>query len=473
MPLSRPREARRSWLPVAAAAALAAAATVLVVSRRGYGDRVETPAVPAPQVAHSHTEPIPSLPPQPRREPAVERRVESAVAQPAAVPEESPGPPREPPMDAGGGTAPAAREPGEVPSVPKEEPSRDSVGPAPGATEPAVAVIEAAEGGVWVTARGGRGPAKGGCPLPAGGGLAVAGGKGRAVIRFPDGTRMELGRDSVLGGIMDKAGRGGVGLFVEMSHGMLSIDAAPRPAGRALVVSTPHAEVRVVGTSLRLVVEPGERGSTRVEVREGRVRMAGRSGGAADVAGGHYAVAGGAGGIVVRPLPGAAREIVHRFDFEDGRLPKACRSGFVERGPERGGSRFCVAGAMDPGASCGGRVVLVDDARGLFTFSEDLVACFDYWVDDTVRTLDVQVWNRSQQLTFGATLWNVPRGRWTRAVLPLPEFVRQERGRVQRMRPGDAIITFWIQAGQVGGTLYVDDLEIARIRPALGNHVGR
>ncbi len=39
-------------------------------------------------------------------------------------------------------------------------------------------------------------------------------------------------------------------------------------------------------------------------------------------------------------------------------------------------------------------------------------------------------------------------------------------GRALRMRPGDAIITFWIQAGQAGGRLYVDNLEIARVRPA-------
>jgi hypothetical protein len=145
-------------------------------------------------------------------------------------------------------------------------------------------------------------------------------------------------------------------------------------------------------------------------------------------------------------------------------MPKAVEAGSVERGPERAGSRYCVAGALLPGATSGGHVRLSDDGKGLFAYSDDLFLAFDYWADDSVRTLDLHVWSRVQQTTFGTTVWNTPREQWTHLVLPLADFVRTEPDRLVHLKPGEAVPNLWIQAGQPGGKLYLDNLEIVRIR---------
>ena len=106
-----------------------------------------------------------------------------------------------------------------------------------------------------------------------------------------------------------------------------------------------------------------------------------------------------------------------------------------------------------------------DDSKGLFAYSDDLVLSFDYWADDSVRTLDLHLWSRAQQTTFGMTVWNTPREQWTHQVIPLTEFVRTEADRLFRMRAGEAVPNLWIQAGQPGGKLYLDNLEIVRLRP--------
>lgn len=452
-----PSSDRPPWLPLAAAALLAAAAAAAILAPRGTrppgGPPVarETPAVPE--------EPVPpQAPPQPEAAPPPPAPAERA-------PQPAPTPPSEPP----------AAEPDRVPAPPPPPPPpRESPEPEPardraGETSAALAVLEGVEGEAWIAAPSGRDRARTGRGLRPSEGLVTTGPDARASLKFPDGTRVELAGRSAIDRILDRGGAEGTGKWLELSRGTLSVRAARQPAGRAMAISTPHAEARVVGTEFRIRVEPGERGCTRLEVVEGRVRLARLREGPVDVPGGHFAVAAGGGNLVAGSLPALGIRLLHRFDFEDGRLPKPFRAGAVDRGPPRpGGGRFCLAGALDPNASCGGRVSLTDDARGLFPFSEDLVAGFDYWVDDRVRTLDVQVWNRTQQTTFGTTLWNPPREEWARAVLPLAEFARPGRNGPLRMKPGDLIVTFWVQAGQVGGALYLDNLEIARLRPGAG-----
>ncbi|MBI3855324.1 MAG: hypothetical protein HY293_06500 [Planctomycetes bacterium] len=163
-------------------------------------------------------------------------------------------------------------------------------------------------------------------------------------------------------------------------------------------------------------------------------------------------------------MPRMGAESICRLTFDDGRLPKIFEAGTLEKGPERTGSRFCVAGAMIPGATSGGHVKLNDDGKGLFNYSDELFLAFDYWADDTVRTLDLHVWSRAQQVTFGTTVWNTPREQWTHLVLPLSEFVRTEPDRLLHLKPGEAVPNLWIQAGQPGGKLYLDNLEIVRLR---------
>jgi hypothetical protein len=183
-----------------------------------------------------------------------------------------------------------------------------------------------------------------------------------------------------------------------------------------------------------------------------------------DVPGGHAAALAEGVELAALPIPRMVTEVLHRFTFEEGRLPKIVETGTLERGPDRAGNRFSIAGKIVPGATAGAVVKLNDDGKGLFAYSEDLVLSFDYWVDTSVSTLDVQVWSRVQQITFGTTLWNTPRERWTHAVLPLSEFVRSDRERTLHLKTGERVPNLWIQPGQPGGMMYLDNVEIVRLR---------
>jgi hypothetical protein len=230
-----------------------------------------------------------------------------------------------------------------------------------------------------------------------------------------------------------------------------------------MVVVSPQGEARILGTVLRLTVETGNKESTRLEVLEGKVRLTRTGGISVEVPAGHAAVLAEGTELAARPLPRMVAEVVHRYTFEEGRLPKVFEVGTLERGPERPHNRFSIAGVRTPGATAGAQVKMSEDGRGLFAYSEDLVLGFDYWVDPKVSTLDVQVWSRAQQVTFGTTLWVTPREQWIHVALPFSELARNEGGRILHLKPGEWVPNLWIQAGQSGSMIYLDNVELVRL----------
>jgi ferric-dicitrate binding protein FerR (iron transport regulator) len=140
----------------------------------------------------------------------------------------------------------------------------------------------------------------GGAALAAGArldpGASIRTGAGGAlVLRFPDGTTLELGGDTTfaLEGVLPVK-------RVALARGVLGADVAPQPAGRPLVLRTPQAQADVLGTRLTLAVR-GE--ATRLDVEEGRVRLTRLSDRrSVEVSAGHGAVA----------APGRALEAVPR-----------------------------------------------------------------------------------------------------------------------------------------------------------------
>jgi hypothetical protein len=99
---------------------------------------------------------------------------------------------------------------------------------------------------------------------------------------WPDGTRLRTGPDTVL--------RDGDPLMLERG----SFTAVVSPRERAFVARTPDAEIRVLGTALRLSAGP-----TRLEVSEGKVALKRLSDGrSVEVAGGFFALS----DLVARPL---------------------------------------------------------------------------------------------------------------------------------------------------------------------------
>jgi hypothetical protein len=93
-----------------------------------------------------------------------------------------------------------------------------------------------------------------------------------ATLRFADSTRVVLSGSGVLGAVSAAVAgeRGGKQLF--LAHGRLTATVPRQPADRPFLVTTPHAEVIVLGTHVRLDVSAD---GTRVSAGEGRLRVRG------------------------------------------------------------------------------------------------------------------------------------------------------------------------------------------------------
>ncbi len=169
--------------------------------------------------------------------------------------------------------------------------------PAPGPTVAAVATLASLEGEVTVEGR----PAAEGAGVLPGQSVESAGASSRAVLAFADGTRIELAGRTSVRELRESDARRGKGATV--LRGAATITAPKQPAGRPLVIGTPHGEARVLGTVFRVAVSEDPAAGTRVEVREGRVRLVRSSDGrGADVSSGQYALAAPGAPPVARPL---------------------------------------------------------------------------------------------------------------------------------------------------------------------------
>lgn len=282
----RPRPSRPSndagvWWT---AAAVAAGLLILVYVASSPAPR---PARPAPPVVT--VTPTPETPkPTPAPPPLPPERLSPVLNPPEPVP---PPPPPAPPA-----------------------PKPEVVPPAPPATPPAETVVAKAIGEPARLER-----IEG--PVTIGGRSALAGqevgasdvvetsAKSRAVLKFADGTLLDVGAGSALHLLFSQTGAKELAL----DRGVLVAKVAAQPAGRPLRVASPHAEVRVIGTQFSLTAEPQ---SSRVEVREGKVRFARKSDGqAVEVSAGQFSVAARGVALLTRPIPEEAKTTF--FEIEE------------------------------------------------------------------------------------------------------------------------------------------------------------
>lgn len=269
--VARPRVTARgpSFVPFLVAAGLLAAAVYLLTSgvKPAPLERTSPSARPAaPAEAPLAAAPAPSLAPPERPVVPAELPVAPPAPERVAVPSPSQAPLRTP--DA----------------LPSPEPPRPL--PAPETRVrlvPGVARLDRLEGQVWLSGENGQVRGQPGQELLPGMGLLTGPAPSRASILLPDGTRFQVGPGTQIREIT----KGARGTHVVLALGTLMADVARQPADQPLSFMTPQGEVRVVGTVLRLVVEPN---STRVEVREGKVHLT-RDGKSADVSAGQYALA--------------------------------------------------------------------------------------------------------------------------------------------------------------------------------------
>jgi len=169
-----------------------------------------------------------------------------------------------------------------------------------------LASVERVEGDGVLVRKETRIPLREGAEIASGDGVECAGASARIVLRFGDRTRLELRGESSISEITEEASPGASrGKQVQLARGILAAEVSKQPAGRPLVLKTPHSEATVLGTSFRLLVEPGDKGATRLEVQEGRVHFARQieKKAAVEVTAAHYAVAAPGIALISRAIP--------------------------------------------------------------------------------------------------------------------------------------------------------------------------
>jgi len=202
--------------------------------------------------------------------------------------------------------SPSTTEPG--PRTPVES----SVPPGPGVlTEPALkaplttfAKIERLQGDVVVLFGASRKVAKVGMDLAWGQGMETSALGGAALIKYPDGTRVELGPRTVIWDSSEKATprnpEGGLRRLRVMT-GSLTAEVPSQIEGRPFVLSSSHAEAKIPGGTLKVVTDPE---SMRFDLLQGKVRITRRDDQIfVDLEPGQFVTVGRGLGLDVHPIP--------------------------------------------------------------------------------------------------------------------------------------------------------------------------
>lgn len=158
-----------------------------------------------------------------------------------------------------------------------------------------VAHVLAASPGVSVHRGGEKLPARIAMSLLAGDRVVVESGAVATLAYANESTRVKLASGSEL--VLPAGDRG---KRLEVLTGKIEASVAKQPEGRPMVITTKDAKAEVLGTKLALEVAGG---STRLEVREGRVRLTNtHSGESIEVRGGFCAVAAVGVALAAEPL---------------------------------------------------------------------------------------------------------------------------------------------------------------------------
>lgn len=122
----------------------------------------------------------------------------------------------------------------------------------------------------------------------------------RAALVFTDGTRVEVGPDSKIRDLSVQAKARRAGKWITLERGSLAADVTRQKLGQPMKIGTVHGDATVLGTSLRISVEPD---GMRLEVTKGRVRLRRATDGKRLVVfAGHFALAGAGVKLVAKRL---------------------------------------------------------------------------------------------------------------------------------------------------------------------------
>lgn len=218
-----------------------------------------------------------------------------------------------------------------------------------GTTQAAVAEVLEASGEAFLVTKDGKTPAAPQAGVLALYGLETGSGASRIVLGFADGTRVEIGPESYVSEIKAEKGKR---LVVDRGSVARAV-VARQPKGEPMVFTTPQGAITVVGTTLRIVVNPDPSRGTRLEVEEGKVELKNLAGKTVLVDSGYYAVSAAGVDLVKKPLPTPAErlllergEVTIKFGPEGVQLPDGVlldsgdefdrRRGYGWKGPKNG-----------------------------------------------------------------------------------------------------------------------------------------
>jgi FecR-like protein/carbohydrate binding protein with CBM4/9 domain len=245
-------------------------------------------------------------PPEPARNPAAEEQRKKALDEVQKDKERIERELREA-IELAKPSAPAPSRPEEKPAAPAVPPQEKPAAPAvPPQEKPPVVMSEAVvakvgrvNGEAYLVVKGEKKPAVTGQEIGAGQGIETGDAKGFIEISYADESRLEIGAGTVL---RELKSEGGKRLTVE--KGALQAEVKKQPKGQPLVIETPHGEATVLGTTLRIIVDPGPKKGTRLEVEEGKVQLKSKLlGKSVEVITGHYAVTAEGAELASKPIP--------------------------------------------------------------------------------------------------------------------------------------------------------------------------
>ncbi len=293
----RARGSRRSpgalvWA-ISIGGAIAAVALIAIFASPPAPRPVERPTAVQPPKAPAPFDPAQGKPLDPAQGTPLEPEAPKPSPRPAPSRVEEP-PPAPKPFDPAQGKPPAPRPLPPVPPAPKPEPAPTPAPPPAPEPKSAVAIaaiarVERVSGEVALISPAGRAPAREGQPILPGGGLET-GLDGQLTMVYPDNTRLDVAPGTLIPRLAEVPAQGRVlgGKQVVLERGQVVAVVTRQPATQQMTFVTPLAEARVLGTTLRINVDPAW---TRLEVKEGRVRLTRTSDGASvDVGPDQYAL---------------------------------------------------------------------------------------------------------------------------------------------------------------------------------------
>jgi hypothetical protein len=351
--------------------------------------------------------------------------------------------------------------------------------------EPAalVASIESVDGDVHVVAADGASrSASAGGAVYAEQTIRARDAGARAAVRFDDGTQLVLSGGAALTFTKQP------GKSLRVDGGTLLADVAPQPAEAPMVVRTPTATVRVVGTKFELRVDAR---ATDVSVTEGKVQVTRVSDGASvHVAAGQRVVANGGTPLVVSaidpatgptppvPSPPETLPVLWSVDFEDG-LPAGWSQGYFEKQGLPTGSRGAVKAELikDPAGAklfnittgehwAGGMFTVSDDAHLEITFRLERAQ----WVNLFLLTRPAGDPSSPPMLHLTDRFpWDGGKpGVWRRAVIPLSAFRSKVDGVNFADKPptaGRLAVSLFFSSPEPDRGLVVDSIRVVRGGP--------